>query len=251
MSDQRSTSMGELKNMHTISGQRVSLDYDPKDHDADCPGCAANKVREEIKQRLEPKPHPWTHYPESASYLLGDIKDDMCYVCGRAKRYHIDALIDESIAVVETPPPHSTVSNVVVALSHSAEARDLIAAAEYRGQLIDTLPEWIEAVHQNAKSHGFHEDRINMHKSILLIIGELSELHEHLRNGHPEDSWWLVRDERGEWKPDGPLIELIDAMIRIWDLFGLIGINPAYINTLTRMKHNYNVGRPYKHGKKF
>ena len=53
--------------------------------------------------------------------------------------------------------------------------------------------------------------------------------------------------KHGFWEP--PLsFELADAVIRIADLCGHLGID---LEEVIEIKMAYNEGRPYKHGKKF
>lgn len=49
-------------------------------------------------------------------------------------------------------------------------------------------------------------------------------------------------------KPEGVAVELADAVIRIADLCGHLGID---LEEVIEIKMAYNEGRPYKHGKKF
>lgn len=49
-------------------------------------------------------------------------------------------------------------------------------------------------------------------------------------------------------KPEGVAVELADAVIRIADLCGHLGID---LEEVIEIKMAYNEGHPYKHGKKF
>ena len=49
-------------------------------------------------------------------------------------------------------------------------------------------------------------------------------------------------------KPEGVAVELADAVIRIADLCGYLGID---LDAVIEEKMAYNAGRPYKHGKRF
>ena len=51
-------------------------------------------------------------------------------------------------------------------------------------------------------------------------------------------------------KPEGFLVELADAAIRIADLVYLVGGREEFIKAW-QIKHEYNATRPYKHGRKF
>ena len=48
-------------------------------------------------------------------------------------------------------------------------------------------------------------------------------------------------------KPEGVAIELADCIIRILDYCGAQGID---VDEATRIKHEYNKSRPYRHGGK-
>ena len=49
-------------------------------------------------------------------------------------------------------------------------------------------------------------------------------------------------------KPDGFIVELADAVIRIADLCGQLGLD---LTQALELKMNYNASRPFKHGKNF
>lgn len=77
---------------------------------------------------------------------------------------------------------------------------------------------------------------------IALIHAELSEAVEEARKS---DDYGLYFGE-GD-KPEGFGIELSDALIRILDLFGALGLD-AHSTVL--VKHAYNMRRPHRHGGK-
>jgi hypothetical protein len=47
-------------------------------------------------------------------------------------------------------------------------------------------------------------------------------------------------------KPEGLVVELADAVIRCMDLCGALGLD---LEEAIRAKHEYNLSRPYRHGK--
>lgn len=102
---------------------------------------------------------------------------------------------------------------------------------------------------QTAESHGFHtEQPINHDRRLMLMVRELSEAHEELRDstGGPTDLLHVRLNPDG--KPEGYTIELVDSVIRHFDYLEQIG---AEIERLMELKMNYNEGRPYLHGRKF
>lgn len=77
---------------------------------------------------------------------------------------------------------------------------------------------------------------------IALIHAELSEAVEEARKSiHYSEIYYESE------KPEGFAVELADALIRILDLFGALGIDAA---RLVRIKHEYNKTRPRRHGGK-
>jgi NTP pyrophosphatase (non-canonical NTP hydrolase) len=97
-----------------------------------------------------------------------------------------------------------------------------------------------QIVHKCAVDHGFWEGEYNNGEKIALMHSELSEALESMRKDNPPD------DKIPAFS--GVEAELADCVIRIMDF--------AHHNNLRLAeaivaKHNYNVKRPYKHGKKF
>ena len=124
---------------------------------------------------------------------------------------------------------------------------------------MNTIKEWQEAVHANAKAHGFHEGALNVPEKLCLIHSEVSEALESHRSGHPDfffmDGYlntYSAEEAKGvteeELKPEGIAAELADVVIRVMDLCGAMDID---LEAVMRLKHEYNVSRPYKHGKRY
>ena len=108
------------------------------------------------------------------------------------------------------------------------------------------ISDWQEVVYHNNVKHGFHEVGVfDIHQKLLLVVGEITEAQEELRAGHsPTEIYYSLEGT----KPEGFGVELADAVIRILDIAEAEGIN---LEMLIDMKHEYNVTRPYKHGRKF
>lgn len=105
-----------------------------------------------------------------------------------------------------------------------------------------------DAIHRNAVDHGWWEGRdISSPETIAsclcLVHSEISEALEEVRKG-PE---FLQVCEGEEGKPEGCIVEMADAVIRLFDLAGAMGLDLAHAIML---KHQYNIGRPYRHGGK-
>lgn len=102
------------------------------------------------------------------------------------------------------------------------------------------ITEFAKEVHKNAVDHGWWEDERPFGEIIALCHSELSEALEEYRKGKP-----LAYLEEG--KPEGIAVELADCIIRILDYCGKENIDIEY---LMKLKHEYNKGRPYRHGGK-
>lgn len=83
-------------------------------------------------------------------------------------------------------------------------------------------------------------------ESLMLIVSELAEVLEEYRNGNGPGIYYK-KDEEGRDKPEGIAIELADAVIRIRDTAESLGID---LELAIGIKHNYNKGRPFQHGRK-
>lgn len=104
------------------------------------------------------------------------------------------------------------------------------------------LNEWAKEIHQNAVEHGWWENERTLPEVLMLCVSELSEALEEDRAGNP-----LVWYGKGA-KPEGVAVELADCMIRILDYCGRAGID---IENVVKIKHEYNKGREYRHGKRY
>lgn len=124
------------------------------------------------------------------------------------------------------------------------------------------LKELIKDIHKNAEDHGWWENGKSEAEVIALIHSELSEALEFFRAyNHYKDNGFnaLFHYSKGELisntptplikKPDGALVELADAVIRIFDFVGSKGHEDLFIKALCE-KHEFNKTRTYKHGNK-
>lgn len=124
-----------------------------------------------------------------------------------------------------------------------------------------TISEIVERAHENAVKHGFWESEPEFGTAMALIHSELSEALEEMRAGNkirPGNPVPMVYYSGGGYvasaptkcclKPEGVAIELADAVIRIADLCGHMGID---LDAAITLKMEYNEGRLFKHGKLF
>lgn len=103
-----------------------------------------------------------------------------------------------------------------------------------------TINEWAKVIHENAVAHGWWDDERSFGEIIALCHSELSEALEEYRSGKP-----MYYIEGG--KPEGIAVEMADCIIRILDWCEHEKID---IEGFIARKHEYNKGRPYKHGGK-
>lgn len=132
-----------------------------------------------------------------------------------------------------------------------------------------TITEIVNRAHENAVKHGFWEPAPAFGTAIALIHSELSEALEEERADrptpyfpcnagglcdmkicgskiyNPDDPESCSAQSK---KPEGVAVELADAVIRIADLCGHLGID---LEAAIALKMDYNETRPFKHGKKF
>jgi len=104
-----------------------------------------------------------------------------------------------------------------------------------------TIKEWAKEIHKNAVAHGFWEKEPSFGDVCSLITTEISEAYEEYRNG--TEMFYVEEDG----KPGGIAIELVDAILRIFDFLESKNID---IESYMFKKHKYNLTRPYKHGGK-
>lgn len=133
----------------------------------------------------------------------------------------------------------------------------------------------VQRAHENAVKHGFWDPAPEFGTAIALIHSELSEALEERRAGRPDlyfpcNAGGVCVDDIEDpgltcgsrvtdpehpgtcsaksKKPEGVAVELADAVIRIADLCGHLGID---LEAVIALKMDYNETRPFKHGKRF
>lgn len=111
-----------------------------------------------------------------------------------------------------------------------------------------TIDELQVRAYEYAKGNGFHDEPCEDGTRIALMHTELSEALEHLRDGVDPAEIIYVKDKHGRNKPDGVVVELADAVIRIMDFCGIHG---APLERAILEKMAYNEGREFRHGRVF
>ena len=117
----------------------------------------------------------------------------------------------------------------------------------------------VKAVNDLAVEKGWYESERRPAEFHMLIVGEVAEATEEVRNGRPAIyqvhfeglNGTIIEPTSEKWddrkKPEGEAIELGDAVIRIMDYFAHRGWD---LEQVLRMKHSYNTTRPHRHGGK-
>ena len=98
-----------------------------------------------------------------------------------------------------------------------------------------------------SRSKGFSdgsESRLDTSEKLMLIVDEVAEAHEELRKGINLKQVYYNEDKPG--KPEGFPAELADILIRTIQLGAALGID---LDQAVKLKHDYNLTRPFKHGK--
>lgn len=125
------------------------------------------------------------------------------------------------------------------------------------------INEIVNVVHLNALNKGWHETERKPAEIHMLIVSEIAEATEEIRNNRPpiyqihkdsfdgnETTTFVTPNDpawRSDVKPEGEAVELADAVIRVMDYFGLKGWD---LEEAIKAKHIYNKTRSHRHGGK-
>lgn len=118
-----------------------------------------------------------------------------------------------------------------------------------------TINELVKRSHTNAVMKGFWGQPdspddplppVNIGEKLMLIVSEVAEAMEEHRSGMPLNGMVVM----ASGKPEGFLVELADAVIRIADLAGY-ACEDLTFEQIILQKMDYNEGRPHKHGKAY
>jgi hypothetical protein len=128
-------------------------------------------------------------------------------------------------------------------------------------------------IHQTAKDHGFWDKERNLGEMLMLVTSELAECLEENRAGKPRVYWkckdcgYETVDQpdsmghkpdtmaawcAGDMKPEGELVEVADAIIRLLDTGHDMASKTRYtLSDVMAFKMIYNDDREHMHGKAY
>lgn len=102
-------------------------------------------------------------------------------------------------------------------------------------------------IHNISTRSGFEGPNAgNIHQKLLLVVSEVCEAQEVLRDGHALEHVWY--DETKGDKPEGFHYECADAIIRLLHIIHATGGDAA---ALIARKVQHNATRPRLHGRTF
>jgi hypothetical protein len=113
------------------------------------------------------------------------------------------------------------------------------------------LTELGRRIHGIARAKGFYDRPHNLVEHLALMHSEISEALEELRAA-PQPGLAITTqhvyfhdDPKGHEKPEGFVVELADALIRILDTLTYVGVD---IDAIVQLKVDYNESRDFMHG---
>ncbi|KKM97749.1 hypothetical protein LCGC14_1164920 [marine sediment metagenome] len=111
------------------------------------------------------------------------------------------------------------------------------------------INELIAQAHETALKKGWWDDDPPTMSKLMLIVTEVAEAAEELRDGVAEANGYDVinYEHVSGAKPEGFSTELADILIRVADLCGRYNID---LDRALEVKMAYNRTRPYRHGGK-
>lgn len=118
------------------------------------------------------------------------------------------------------------------------EKGDAIEAGEQK-----SIRELQKEIHQNAVDHGWWDNPRTPGELLMLVVSEVSEAFEEVRNNHTMTETYYGESGKMEGVPS----ELADIVIRVMDLSEYYGID---LEKAIAEKHAFNKKRPFKHGGK-
>lgn len=107
-----------------------------------------------------------------------------------------------------------------------------------------------QRAHRIAVEHGFwgdaanYADAVYLGNKLMMVVREVSEAQEELRDHHPADEKYY----RADGKPEGFGFEVADAIIRLMDLAEYLDLD---MTALIEEKMDFNDTRAPLHGKAF
>ena len=125
-----------------------------------------------------------------------------------------------------------------------------------------SIADWQKEIHRLAVSKGWWETERSPLEMHMLIVSEIAEATEAVRKKLPPFFQYAMYSEQGPegscvfpiddtWdqdeKPEGELAEIADVVIRVMDYCGSKGWD---LEEAIKLKHEYNKGRPHRHGGK-
>lgn len=115
----------------------------------------------------------------------------------------------------------------------------------------ESLNDLAKRIRYHNDKQGFTVTKENIDQKLLLVISEICEAQNELRDGHALNEIYYSGGEDihpSPIKPEGFPVEIADAIIRLLDITHAVGIDIDYIINL---KLDYNQTRPPKHGRQF